>query len=70
MTQNNEIKLLAIDGVEPTIKTIRSEDYPLTSEFYAVTAGSDNPNVQPFIDWMLSVEGQELVERTGFVSVK
>lgn len=70
MIQNDEIKLMAIDGVEPTIETIRSGEYPLAAEFYAVTAGSDNPNVQPFIDWILSEEGQELVERTGFVSVE
>lgn len=70
MIQNDEIKLLAIDGVEPTIETIRSGEYPLAAEFYAVTAGSENPNVQPFIDWILSEEGQKLVEETGFVSVE
>lgn len=70
MVRNDKIKLLAIDGVEPSIETIRSDEYPLSSEFYAVTAGSDNPNVQPFIDWILSEEGQELVERTGFVSIE
>lgn len=70
MVQNDKIKLLAIDGVEPSVETIRSDEYPLASEFYAVTAGSDNPNVQPFIEWILSEEGQELVERTGFVSME
>lgn len=70
MIRNDEIKLLAIDGVEPSIETIRSDEYPLAAEFYAVTAGSDNPNVQPFIDWILSEEGQRLVEETGFVSVE
>lgn len=70
MVQNDKIKLLAIDGVEPTISSIRSDEYPLAAEFYAVTAGSDNPNIEAFIQWILSEEGQELVERTGFVSVK
>ncbi|HSJ36790.1 MAG TPA: substrate-binding domain-containing protein [Planococcus sp. (in: firmicutes)] len=70
MIRNDEIKLLAIDGVEPSIETIRSNEYPLAAEFYAVTAGSDNPNVEAFIEWILSEEGQELVERTGFVSVE
>lgn len=70
MVQNDKIKLLAIDGVEPTIEAIRSDEYPMASEFYAVTAGSDNPNVEAFIDWIVSEEGQELVERTGFVSVE
>lgn len=69
MVQNDKIKLLAIDGVEPAIETIRSDGYPLSSEFYAVTAGSDNPNIEAFIDWIVSEEGQELVERTGFVTI-
>ncbi|OHX51841.1 hypothetical protein BB776_02855 [Planococcus salinarum] len=70
MVQNDKIKLLAVDGVEPSIETIRSDEYPLSAEFYAVTAGSDNPNVGPFIEWILSEEGQELVESTGFVSIE
>lgn len=70
MVQNDKIKLLAIDGVEPTIDAIRSDEYPMASEFYAVTAGSDNPNAEAFIEWIVSEEGQKLVEATGFVSVK
>jgi ABC-type phosphate transport system substrate-binding protein len=34
-----------------------------------VTAGTENPNVQEFIDWIISPEGQELVEKTGYVGV-
>lgn len=70
MVRNDKIKLVSIDGVEPSIENIRSGEYPLASEFYAITAGTDNPNVQPFIEWILSAEGQQLVEETGFVSVK
>ncbi|HSP21507.1 MAG TPA: substrate-binding domain-containing protein [Planococcus sp. (in: firmicutes)] len=70
MIRNDKIKLISVDGIEPSIKNIRSGKYPLTSEFYAVTAGTENPNVQPFIDWILSEEGQKLVEGTGFVPVQ
>lgn len=70
MVQNDKIKLLAVDGVEPNIDTIRSGEYPMASEFYAITAGSDNPNIEPFLEWILSGEGQQLVEETGFVSVE
>lgn len=70
MVQNDKIKLLSIDGSEPSLENIRTGEYPLTSEFYAITAGTKNPNVQPFIEWMLSEEGQQLVEDTGFVPVK
>lgn len=70
MVGNNQIKLLSIDGVEPTKETIRSGEYPITMDFYIVTAGSDNPNVQKFIDWVLSPQGQGLVEKVGYVPMK
>ena len=70
MTKNKSIRLLSVNGVEPTKETIRSEDYPMTNEFYAITAGSKNPHIDEFIEWILSEQGQEIVEKTGYVSVK
>ncbi|WP_342478483.1 substrate-binding domain-containing protein [Paenibacillus sp. FSL H7-0350] len=70
MNASDEIKLLAIDDVPPSKESIRSGEYPFTTEFYAVTAGSTNPNIEPFLDWILSAEGQELVEKTGYTPVK
>ena len=69
MVNNNKIRLLAVNGVEPTVETIRSGEYPITNEFYAVTAGSDNPHVEAFLEWILSEEGQEIIEKTGYVPV-
>lgn len=70
MVDNEDIKLLSIDGIAPTKENIRNGTYPLTSEFYAVTAGTENPNVQVLIDWILSSEGQALVEKVGYVPVE
>lgn len=70
MVDNDEIKLLEIDGVAPTKENIRANTYPLTSEFYIVTAGTENPNVKPLIEWVLSEQGQALVERVGYVPLK
>lgn len=70
MVGNKEIQLLSIDGIEPTKENIRNGTYPLTSEFYAVTTGRENPNVKKFIDWIVSPEGQALVEKVGYVPVE
>ena len=70
MIQNNEIKLLKVDGVKPDRDTISSEEYPLSSEFYAITAGSDNTNIDRFLEWILSPQGQYLVEKTGYTAVQ
>jgi phosphate transport system substrate-binding protein len=70
MIGNMQIKYLAIEGVAPTLANIRSEAYPLTVPIYAVTLKSNTKErVQEFIQWVLSPEGQTLVERTGYVSL-
>ncbi|QUG43158.1 substrate-binding domain-containing protein [Psychrobacillus sp. INOP01] len=70
MVGNDQIKLLDINGVAPTKENIRADTYPITSEFYIVTAGTDNPNVEPLIEWILSEQGQALVEKVGYVPLK
>ena len=64
------IRLLEVDGIAPTKENIRNGTYPLTVYMYAVTAGTTNPHVPKLIEWLLSPEGQELIERTGYVGVK
>ena len=70
MVHNNNIRLLNVNGVEPTVDSIRSGDYPITNDIYAITAGSDNPHIEPFIDWILSEQGQRIIEETGYVPIK
>ncbi|WP_068787199.1 substrate-binding domain-containing protein [Paenibacillus phocaensis] len=69
MVRNGNIRLLDIDGVKPERSTIASGEYPFAAEFYAVTAGSDNPNVEQLIEWILSPQGQYLVEQTGYTPI-
>jgi len=77
MVQNGDIRLLSLNGVEPTKETIRDGSYPLASEFYAVTispAGTAPPyetdeTISAFLDWILSEQGQEIVEKTGYVAL-
>jgi phosphate transport system substrate-binding protein len=70
MVQNGKIRNLAVNGIQPTKQSIRDGSYPITVEIYAVTAGTTNPNVEPFIQWILSEQGQRIIEETGYVGVK
>ena len=69
MVQNNKIKLIPLNGVPPTRESVSNGTYPYASEFYAVTAGTQNPHVQELIDWILSEQGQYLVEQTGYTPI-
>lgn len=71
MVEDDEIRLLKINGVEPNEETIRDDTYPITSEFYAITRDdNENANVQALLAWILSPQGQSLVEETGYVGVQ
>lgn len=71
MVGNDGIRILSVDGVYPTRETIRSGEYPRASEFYTVTrAGETNPNVALLVEWILSEQGQNLVEKTGYNPVR
>ncbi|WP_432354234.1 substrate-binding domain-containing protein [Sporosarcina sp. A2] len=70
LVHDPNIKLLEIDGIAPTEENILSKEYPLMVDLYAVTASETNRNVEPFIDWILSEEGQKLVQKTGYAPLE
>lgn len=64
------IKMLAVDGVYPDRENISSGSYPVTMDFYAVyRADNSNENVLKVIEWILSDEGQRLIEESGYSGV-
>ena len=70
VVDNAGVKLLAVDGVLPTRENIRDESYPITSNFFAVTRkGETNENVQKVLDFLLSPEGQRIMNETGYVGL-
>jgi phosphate transport system substrate-binding protein len=69
MNGNPGLKLLAVDGVAPTPQNIRNRSYPFTVDVYAVTAGTTNANAKRVVDWVVSDEGQALVEQVGYVGL-
>jgi phosphate transport system substrate-binding protein len=69
MYPNPDSKLLKINGVYPSRETIVNGSYPFASDFYAVTNGQPTGNVKQLIDWILSDEGQYLIEKTGYAPI-
>lgn len=68
MIKNPDIKMLSVDGVKPTAENIKNGKYPIVTPIYAVTYEEQtNENVHKLLDWMLSEEGQYIIEETGYV---
>lgn len=69
MLKNDSIKFLAVDGIYPTPENIASRRYPITGELLAITSQYSHPNSKKLIDWILGPQGQELVEKTGYIPI-
>lgn len=68
--RNPNIKMIGIDGIAPTVENIKSQKYPIITPIYAVTyKGNENENVDELLQWILSCEGQEIIEKTGYVGL-
>ena len=71
IVENDSVKMLSVNGVYPSAENIQNKSYPITTQFYAIyRADNDNENIPLLIDWLLSDEGQTLIEECGYVRVK
>jgi len=70
IVENDAVKMLSLNGVYPSAENIQNRSYPIVAQFYAIyRADNDNENIPVLIDWLLSEEGQALIEETGYVRI-
>lgn len=70
IVENDSVKMLSLNGVYPDAKNIQNRSYPIVAQFYAIyRADNENENIPVLIDWILSEEGQRLIEETGYVRI-
>lgn len=64
------VKPLKINGVEPSIKTIQDGSYPLSRPFLIATKKEINPLAEDFIAFILSKDGQTVVQDKGYAPIE
>jgi len=65
------MKILSVEGVEPTDETIFADEYPLINPYFAVIDAeteADSPT-RILFDWIRSSDGQMVLESQGYVPV-
>ena len=72
---NKSIKPLAVsfDGKtyeKPSFKGAKTGTYPISRPLYYYYLASKEAAVKPFVDYVLSKEGQKTVDEVGYVSIK
>jgi phosphate transport system substrate-binding protein len=69
---NDKLKSIAVDGVKPTSDTISDQSYPYTTKVYAVIRKDleVESSAYKMRNWLLTEEGQDIVEKSGYVAVE
>ena len=67
-SMNDAVKILEIDGVEATFENIKNGTYKVARPFIIATKTDISPAAQDFINYILSEEGQKVVEKSGYIS--
>jgi len=55
--------------VEPSVKTAKDESYPIVRPLIYYYVQTSEAAVKPYIDFVLSKEGQKIVEKVGFITI-
>ncbi len=70
IVENGSVKMLSLNGVYPSPENIRDRSYPIVAQFYAIyRADNANKNIPVLIEWLLSDEGQSLIEKSGYLRI-
>lgn len=66
---NDTVKALSVDGAAATVENIKSGTYAIARPFNIATTAEVSAVAQDFIDYILSAEGQAIIEENGYISV-
>jgi phosphate transport system substrate-binding protein len=67
---DERVKALAIDGIAPTREDIKNRSYKLVRRFLLVSRTPPTGACKAFTDFILSPEGQKILEDEGLVGVR
>ncbi len=68
---DDTVKGVKIDGVEPTAENIENGSYTVSRPFNVATKGElTNEAAQDFMNYIMSAEGQAVVEEEGYIPVE
>ena len=56
--------------VKPSVENAKNKTYPIVRPLYFYYNTKVEKNIKPFVDYVLSAEGQQIVDKVGYVSLK
>ena len=71
MYKKDTIKMVAVDGVKPTIETIKNGTYPIYTNGFIVTRANEkeDSSAKKWVNAVFSKRGSKIIEDAGYVPV-
>ena len=66
---DSSVEAVTLDGVQPTVETVRSGEYAISRTLWMITDGEPDGDERAFLDFVLSKEGQRIVSDVHFIPV-
>ena len=66
---NDTVKAVKIDGVEASIENVANGTYTVNRPFNLAINGELNDAAQDFMNYILSAEGQAIIEEAGYIMI-
>jgi len=69
--KQEEVRIVPIAGVNVTdVEAIKSGKYPLSGSLFLAVKKSTSPDVKQFIDFVFSPQGQQIIQRLGYILIQ
>lgn len=65
---DDSVKAVKVDGAEASVDNVKSGDYKLQRPFNIVTKGEVAELPQDFINFIMSKDGQKIIEKEGYIA--
>ncbi len=65
-----EMTVVNVEKITPSKETVLNKKYPIARDLYMYTDNRATGEIKKFIDFILSGEGQKIIEEEGFVAIK
>ncbi|OQY36900.1 MAG: phosphate ABC transporter substrate-binding protein [Candidatus Cloacimonetes bacterium 4572_65] len=66
---NSNVKTVTVDNIKATVPNIVAGTYPISRKLNMYTNGEPTGLTKAFMEFILSAEGQQLVEKQGFIKI-
>ena len=67
---NDTVKAVKVDGVEATVENVKNGTYKLARPFNIAYKGELDAATQDFINFIMSSNGQSIIEEDGYIKIK